>query len=204
MDEYGINIRGDVTVNNDNLYDIGSPSNRIKTIYVGSLDSTTPVVAVQPTEPSDPDPGDLWFNTANNILQVRNAADDGWLGVMYGDSNNKIWMYSNTASDGWAIDAGVTDVVLALKGGSDAYNANGGTEGGTWVQPDHAHGVGAHTHSVGSISAIEWGPGDVVGSLHGGPPANTGGGTGNTDGDATAATYRPDAAIGTLQYPNSA
>jgi hypothetical protein len=124
---------------------------------------------------------------------------------MYGDSNNKIWMYSNTASDGWAIDGTApTDVVIALKGGSDAYDADGGTEAGDFDPGTHTHDVGSHTHPVGSISAIEWGAGDVVGSLHGGPPANTGAGVGTTDADGANPSYRPEAAVGTLQYPDSA
>jgi microcystin-dependent protein len=62
-----------------------------------------------------------------------------------------------------AIDSAVTDCVTALKGGSNAYNANGGMLAGTWTQPGytlttadipaHTHGnAGSHTHDVTRIS----------------------------------------------------
>ena len=63
---------------------------------------------------------------------------------------DKIWTYQNTAPTGWNILAGTTDGLLACKGGSNAYNANGGTRGGTWTQPNHTHTGPSHMHTGGS------------------------------------------------------
>ena len=63
---------------------------------------------------------------------------------------NKIWTYQNTAPSGWSIVAGTTDAILACKGGSQAYNANGGQQKGTWTQPNHTHTGPSHTHTGGS------------------------------------------------------
>ena len=55
--------------------------------------------------------------------------------VMVGDGGTtKCWFYLNTAPTGWTIDATPADALLAVKGGSQAYNANGGTQVGTWTQ----------------------------------------------------------------------
>ena len=63
--------------------------------------------------------GKMWFDTsANKRLKVRNNANNDWLGVMTGTAALKIWIYSNSAEDGWAIDGGVTDKVIAIKGGN--------------------------------------------------------------------------------------
>jgi hypothetical protein len=86
--------------------------------------------------PADLVAGMPWFNTTKKNLQIRNQANNAWLAVMYSDNLQKIWVYRNTAPDGWAIDSAVVDVVLALKGGAQAYNCNGGTLAGTWTQPD--------------------------------------------------------------------
>ena len=60
---------------------------------------------------------------------------------------DKVWTYQNTAPAGWNIVAGTTDALLACKGGSQAYNAAGGTQVGTWTQPNHTHTGPSHTHT---------------------------------------------------------
>jgi hypothetical protein len=177
-----------------------------------------------------------WFDTTKKALKLRNNANDAWLGIMQADASHKIWVYRNTAPDGWAIDAAVTDVVLALKGGSNAYNANGGTQAGSWTQPDctlgvanlpaHDHGSGgSHTHDVegykgssvyegpeGAGATTQWGgPHTWVGTMswqtHNptyyrlatvAAHTHTSVGSGSAHNHGT--TYRPAAAIGTLQY----
>ena len=77
------------------------------------------------------------------------------------DSGTKMWFYQDTAPTGWTIVAAAADAVLAVKGGSNAYNAAGGTQAGTWTQPDHTLTTAetpAHTHgSAGShYHALMW------------------------------------------------
>lgn len=90
-----------------------------------------------------------WFDTTDKILKIRNQANSAWLGVMYGNSATPIWMYVDAAPDGWAVSGALTDMVLAIKGGSQAYNVAGGNSGGTWTQPSHTLTIAelaAHTH----------------------------------------------------------
>jgi hypothetical protein len=59
----------------------------------------------------------------------------------------KAWLYENTAPTGWTYQS-LTDRVLAVKGGSGLYNANGGTTAGeTWANlKAHTHSTPNHTH----------------------------------------------------------
>jgi len=178
--------------------------------------------------PSDLVAGMLWFHTTNKIPKLRNNANDAWLGVMQGDASHKIWVYRNTAPDGWVVDSGVTDTVLALKGGAQAYNENGGTTAGTWTQPDgtlstanlpaHDHGAQTPLITVTDNLTVSSGAGsDNVVATAGGETASqsstlitvtatqaahthssVGSGTAHNHGT----THRPAAAIGTLQYLN--
>jgi len=93
----------------------------------------------------------FWGDTGNDILKRRNAENDAWLAVLAGDASFKIPVYNNDTCEGWVIDSSVTDRVIALKGGSQAYNANGGTNAGTWVYSGltlaHTHGINLqHNH----------------------------------------------------------
>lgn len=51
-------------------------------------------------------------------------------------SGTKCWFYQNVAPLGWTIDASVADRLIGVKGGSGAYNVNGGNLSGTWQQSD--------------------------------------------------------------------
>jgi hypothetical protein len=69
-------------------------------------------------------------------------------------AGTKMIFYQNTAPTGWTIDGTVADALIAVKGGSNAYNVNGGQLAGTWVQGNHAHTFSdsfsaTHSHSVG-------------------------------------------------------
>lgn len=188
--------------------------------------------------PSNIVPGMLWFDTDDYVMKTRNAGDSAWLGLMHGDSNQKIWIYRNSAMDGWVVDSSVTDKVLALKGGS-TYTTGAATAG-TWTQPNHTHGM-THTHSHnhqwynetdadnndqtynsgGNAVTLSEGANkstfgivyymiDRTSSYGGGDTNNlsdsytdndaSASSASSTDGDATANTYRPAAAVGTLQY----
>jgi len=175
--------------------------------------------------PADPVAGMTWFDTTNKMVKLRNNANTAWLGIMQGDATFKIWVYLNAAIDGWVVDSSVADVVLALKGGTGAYNVSGGGTAGSWTQPDctlttaqlpaHDHGAAAaHTHTfegsgsgLGSVSAImyqttlETKVSAVSGLINaGGGHTHTSVGSGSAHNHGTA--YRPYAAVGTLQYMN--
>lgn len=97
--------------------------------------------------PTSPVAGQGWTDTGSDTHKRRNANNDDWLADLHGDINFKIPVYRNDTCDGWIIDATVTDRVIALKGGSDAYNANGGTTAGTaWstLALGHTHGAGSY------------------------------------------------------------
>jgi len=92
-----------------------------------------------------------WFDTTQHVLKIRDDGDSAWLGLMHGDTSQKLWIYRNAAMSGWAVDSGVTDTVLALKGGS--VYTTGGASAGTWTQPDHTlteSEMPEHHHSLQS------------------------------------------------------
>jgi hypothetical protein len=119
-----------------------------------------------------------WFDTGKDLLRLRNAANGSWYGVMHADASQQIWVYRNDAMSGWVVVTSVTDKVLAIKGGSAAYNVTGGTPAGTWQQPGYAlstgelptHGhnpsisennSGGHSHNVTGYGST----GDASGNL---------------------------------------
>lgn len=174
--------------------------------------------------PSDAVAGMPWFHTTNKILKIRNNDNDAWLGVLYGPATLKTWIYANAATDGWVVDATVTDRVLSLKGGTQAYNANGGTNAGTWTYAGITNGTESATHNHkwydfvagghdkdGSGTVIVAGAGEdytyipvqsvaaasLSEDMYTGNESAT-----HTHTISSDATHRPAAAIGTLQYPN--
>lgn len=126
--------------------------------------------------PADLVAGMAWVDeTAGKSPKLRNKANNAWLGLMQADASHKLWVYRNTAPDGWAIDAAVTDKVLALKGGSGAYNVDGGTTAGTWTQPDCTLSVAqtpAHDHGS-QQPAITVGTQNIAGVTGGGENFNS-------------------------------
>ena len=133
-------------------------------------------------------------------------------------TGRKLYLYENTAPTGWSIVA-VTDKVLAVKGGSDAYNVNGGNTAGTWTQPSHAlitaelpihtHTIGSggsHTHQVSAYAAgidgTGWGTASAssssVTSDSGGSHTHTAGNAGSGSSHNHGSTYRPAAAVGVI------
>ena len=173
------------------------------------------------SQPANAIAGMTWYSTVKKVTKRRDSANNAWHGLMHGDVNTKIWMYKNTALEGWAIDAAVVDVVLALKGGSQAYNVNGGIQAGQWITSDahtlttaeipaHDHGsAGAHTHTIllspgaGSLTqALYTDEGDSRASestSSGGSHSHTSVGSGSGHGHGIS-NFRPAAAVGTLQY----
>lgn len=167
--------------------------------------------------PSNPVPGMPWFDTGDSLIKTRNTGDTAWLAFLTGDTSQKLWIYRNDTVEGWAIDSGVTDRVIAIKGGSNAYNVSGGSTAGTWTQPNHTHTLGNHTHNLtGTGGASLSATGTIVCitssntlKLNAGSGSDSAASTAtnepspNTSGNGTTPnTYRPAAAVGTLQYPN--
>lgn len=129
-------------------------------------------------------------------------------------AGTKLWFYQNTAPIGWTIDSACADAILAVKGGSNAYNAAGGTQAGTWTQPGHLHATAdhiltvaempAHVHSSPAQVAAQQGFGGATNYLAtaGGTTGSTGGdgahNHGNTGTGATASTWRPLAQVGII------
>jgi len=118
-------------------------------------------------------------------------------------SGTKMWFFQNTAPTGWTIDSTPADSLLAVKGGSGAFNVNGGTEAGTWQIPDtegHVLTIAempAHAHTMGS-----WAAGSGVGTGNfsiEGTTLNTstvGGGGGHVHTQVD--TWRPLAQVGII------
>lgn len=65
-------------------------------------------------------------------------------------TGNNVYFYNDTPPTGWSTVAGLEDTLIAVKGGTNAYNVTGGsgTPVGSWTQPTHVHSVPAHKHSI--------------------------------------------------------
>jgi hypothetical protein len=170
--------------------------------------------------PSNTVSGMVWFDmSAGKAMKIRDKSNATWMGIMVADSGHKIWVYRNSAPEGWGIDSSVADVVLALKGGGGAFNVAGGSQAGSWVQPDgtisiaqmpsHNHPGGSHTHTV--IVEVAGAPYNQTGLVTGignalSHPAYVDAaapGTATQGGDGAhnhGSTYRPAAAVGCLMY----
>jgi len=153
----------------------------LKTFLDNALAALVTVQRGDPAGISSPSEGMLvWDTTGATDILKRYTVAAGWVelfscnittgavvpyknGSEVTDSvptGTKMWFYQNTAPTGWTIDATPADAVLAVKGGSQAFNANGGTQAGTWTQPNHTHttgdvtltaaqsGLPAHTHNI--------------------------------------------------------
>jgi len=100
------------------------------------------------TSPASPVDGTIWKDTTKKLLKIYNGSS--WIGIMHGDTSQKLWVYRNAAMDGWAIDATPSDKVLAFKGGS-TYTT-GGAVAGSWIfsgvtAQSHTHTGVSHNHN---------------------------------------------------------
>jgi len=108
----------------------------------------------------------LWVDTANAKLKLRNSSNSDWiilfdLGISYPSFpvDTQIFVYQNVAPTGWTYESGITDKVLAVKGGSQSFNVNGGSTAGTWAVTgitvdSHTHTVSAHVHTTSHYHTI--------------------------------------------------
>jgi hypothetical protein len=172
-----------------------------------------------PSSPS-PVPGQLWFDTTDKLLKVRNAADNGWQGIMYGSANRKIWVYLHSAPDGWTYDSGVTDTTVAVEGGSTYTTA--GTEQGNWTMSGMGSNANTHNHQWYLYqSLMGWSWTDAGAAIAMNVSVHAGGMIVSSKGDpygissscwtkddshshssiSYVSTFRPAAAVGILVYP---
>jgi hypothetical protein len=166
--------------------------------------------------------GHPWIDSTKHVFKYRNDGDSAWVGVMHGDTSQKIWVYRNAAMDGWAVDSAVSDKVLALKGG--ATYTTGAATAGSWTISGmaHTHTGPSHTHDIPigpGPTTLAWKSTQTCGSsdlatdyavsdhvaVNGGSWyqhfVTDAGGTGNTSsGGASDGNWRAAAAVGTLQY----
>ena len=159
------------------------------------------------SSPGNPVAGMVWFDTGNAVLKYRDVGNSTWYSILVGGTGGggagsmKLWVYSNSAIDGWVVDSTVTDKVIAVKGGS-TYLA-GGVTAGTWTQPNHVLTIAeipSHRHAF-TEPLLSYTGGSLAGA---GDKAHhvyytdyVGGGGAHNHGS----TYRPYAAVGTIQYP---
>jgi hypothetical protein len=79
-------------------------------------------------------------------LQARDTADEQ---VLYAPSGLTLYIY-NPAGEiptGWSAKSGPADCLLAIKGGSAAYNVAGENLRGSWTPTGHVHTGPSHVHT---------------------------------------------------------
>lgn len=203
---------GALTPTVDNDIDLGSATKEFKNAYIDGVlfvdefDLDATYKAAFPTNPTF-------------------AADAI---IMLGLSTTIAWFYVNAAPPGWkAYTAEGTDKVLAVAGGADLYNIDGGVEGGeTWANlKAHTHTGNNHNHQWYNSQAAatvdtSWQSDGSSGQNVSGTSPKTGGvrgmnvevdidfpssdmftingGTGTSTGAQSTADVRPTAAVGKL------
>ena len=115
-------------------------------------------------------------------------------------TGRKVWLYENTAPTGWSI-VSLPDTIIAVKGGTEAYNVTGGNTAGTWTQPDHTlitAEMPAHTHTEVACAFSGYNANTGAGvNQYISSAANTGSaGSGGAHNHGT--TWRPAAAVGII------
>jgi hypothetical protein len=155
--------------------------------------------------------------TYNYTIPTQPAAGLAHAKFMLGTSSTIIWMYLNTAPPGWKALSTGADNILAIAGGSVAYNVNGGNQDSVaaWdisglTADAHTHTGPSHTHTGTTDTGLHWSAGTEAGVS--GAAANTqhdhafttaAGGTGATAAASantvtSAGTWRPKASVGKL------
>lgn len=160
-----------------------------------------------------------WGDSTKKVVKRRDHGDSAWFGVMHGDVNQKIWVYRDSAMEGWAVDSSVTDTVLAVKGGS-TYTTGAATAG-SWTISGLSHNHQWYEYTTDGGDDYTWqSDGSTTRTIYATGTRTTGfsaiSALTNWSGDITNqnlrvdcytknntvndSTYRPAAAVGTLQY----
>ena len=74
---------------------------------------------------------------AQDTASLYYGTNTQWMPLAGFGAGTRIWFHQNISPIGWSIVAGLGDKLLAVKGGSQAYNVAGGVTAGTWTQPSH-------------------------------------------------------------------
>lgn len=158
------------TNNVNNLFTSGPPGTNVDEYWLNALQTEVCYVITSAGLA-------LKTQATDTMDQLKAAIDILAVGSSFA-SGTKMYFYQNVAPTGWTLDAVPADALLAVKGGADAYNAAGGTQQGTWTQPNHTHAVGtyqmplhlhavgtyqmpAHTHGAGTLQAAGHGHADT-------------------------------------------
>jgi hypothetical protein len=160
--------------------------------------------------PANPIAGMPWAHPGGvNGLRMRDVANAAWLAVLVGDADYKVWLYRNDAAPGMQIDTTVSDRVLAIKGGTQAYNVSGGTGAGSWTITGLSNDTqGAHQHTGGGTTSTYSALTQYASAIGNGANAHAHTYSFTTSSNGShlhtithAGTSRPAAAVGTLQKP---
>ena len=173
-----------------------------------------------------------WGDEENKLLRIFHpdydtslfdSSKEELLGLMFGDENQKIYVYRNDTMNGWVIDSNVTDVLMGIESSApDGTYEMAGGKYGSWVTStqQHKHRVLIAT-AVGTSSEKMFDEnGDEIDvpwvDVGASPVGYTFEVEGNEDNGYSSCwdwytstsesqqtgedDYRPSAAVGTIQY----
>lgn len=118
-------------------------------------------------------------------------------------SPRTLWLYEDTAPTNWTYQSSITDTVLAVKGGSNAYNVSGGNpdSAATWTMDDGyalvANDLPEHTHSY-NVSTVGGVSGSFAQGAGGSPMPSAVNSTTEDEHSHWDATYRSPGSVGIL------
>jgi hypothetical protein len=80
-------------------------------------------------------------------IEAKSTADEQ---VLYGPSGLTMYIYNPTGEipTGWSAKSGPADCLLAIAGGSNAYNVAGENLAGSWTPTGHVHTGPSHVHTM--------------------------------------------------------
>jgi hypothetical protein len=90
-------------------------------------------------------------------IVAKSTADEQ---VLYGPTGMIMYLYrpDTEIPVGWQVHSGPADALLAIVGGSDAYDVEGETLAGDWAPTAHVHTGGLHEHLVTPDAHVHTGP----------------------------------------------